>query len=141
MLISRADVTDIWFEEGEALGDALRPDNAKRCRLLVAGPVRAGEPGQDLRRVEPLGVARVGHEHRLARRRADHTRVGHALAQQADPARTAGEEHGVDGLGRHPGIAQQALGHVLVHRRRRAEHAGTDEGQVGHAQQALQRRA
>ncbi|MNB86028.1 hypothetical protein D3C75_329650 [compost metagenome] len=45
----------------------------------------------------------------------------------------------------HPGchlqarITQQALGHVLVHGHRRAQHRRTDEGQVGHAQQALQR--
>jgi len=40
---------------------------------------------------------------------------------------------------RQPRIAQQPLGHVLVHGRRRAQHRRTDEGQVGHAQQPLQR--
>ncbi|KAG1539714.1 hypothetical protein G6F50_014464 [Rhizopus delemar] len=38
-----------------------------------------------------------------------------------------------------PGTTQQARGHVLVHRHRRAQHRRTPEGQVGHAQQALQR--
>ncbi|RXD90797.1 hypothetical protein DB776_24600, partial [Xanthomonas perforans] len=33
---------------------------------------------------------------------------------------------------RQPGLAQPALGHVLVHRDRRAQYAGAHERQVGH---------
>lgn len=38
-----------------------------------------------------------------------------------------------------PASRNTRLGHVLVHRHRRAEHAGAHERQVGHAQQPLQR--
>ena len=36
------------------------------------------------------------------------------------------------------GVAQQAFGHIFVHTGRRAQHIGSDERQIGHAQHPLQ---
>ena len=89
------------IEKREPFRDAARGHDAQRRRLLVARAVRTREPRQDLRRIEPVRVRRIGHQHRLTRRRADHARIGHSLTQHRV------HERGLAGTGRTTDHRQQ----------------------------------
>ena len=83
-----------------------------------------------LRLRHPDGRAHVG---RLDEARE--TQLARQLRRQSGRALVIGERP-VAGLG-NPVGGQHLLGHRLVHRQRRAEHAGSDVGDVGQLEQAL----
>ena len=102
-------------EKRQALRDARRVHDAQCGGALVSCAVGAGEARQDLRGVEPVCVARVGHQHRLAGSRADHARVGHSLAQKrVDEGGLAGTGGAADDGKQGSVQVGQARQHIVV---------------------------